>query len=465
MNLIQITEQLKNPAVSVQQLMQYANNSNPEVPSYVALAEMQRRQSIQSPPQPPQQTVKDQLGAQLMGLPAAPGAPQQPAPGAPAPGAAPQQSPQPPTQQASQPAPEQVPMPQPKEALPMQPGMQPGMAGGGLATIPLNMHHDFAAGGIIAFADGGFQDITNPEQITEEQAQTAREKAERARGIGEDPYAEAKRRYAEIEAKQKESEKDAGFRNVIASLAAMGSGKPRRFGESMATYAETATGLEKEQQKASEQNATKMAELHALWGKEQDALKRAALAADMGQVAQSKAARLEAVKLGHQAEQIKAQNISANASASQAATQAREQQFKEQNYPKEYELDRIKALAMGSSAEERILTKLLTEARAKDPKATLADVYEKYKTAGAGISKTGALTQEQLVKAWNDLKVDERMNLIKAADGNIEQAKQRFFASNAGLNSGLAGLPKGTGAPGTPSGMSNAQLKAALGIQ
>jgi len=72
MNLIEITEQLKNPAVSVQQLMQYANNSNPQVPSYVALAEMQRRQSMQAPPQVPQQTVKDQLGASLMGLPAAP---------------------------------------------------------------------------------------------------------------------------------------------------------------------------------------------------------------------------------------------------------------------------------------------------------------------------------------------------------------------------------------------------------
>jgi hypothetical protein len=74
MNLIQITEQLKNPAISVPQLMQYANNSNPQVPSYVALAEMQRRQSMQAPAQAPQQTVKDQLGAQLMGLPAAPGA-------------------------------------------------------------------------------------------------------------------------------------------------------------------------------------------------------------------------------------------------------------------------------------------------------------------------------------------------------------------------------------------------------
>ena len=326
--------------------------------------------------------------------------------------------------------------------------MQPGMAGGGLTSIPLNMHHDFAAGGIIAFADGGFQDVTNPEQITEEQAQAAREKAERARGIGEDPYAEAKRRYAEIEAKQKESEKDAGFRNVIASLAAMGSGKPRRFGESMATYAETATNLEKEQQKASEQNATKMAELHTLWGKEQDALKRAALAADMGRVKESQAARLEAVKLEHQQQQIKAAQTSASAAERQSLTQEREQKFKEANYPKEHELDRIKALAMGSSAEERILTKLLTEARARDPKATLADVYEKFKTAGLGPARSGALTPEQLLKSWNDMKPIEQMRLIKEA-GSEEKARKKYFESNAGLGGGLSALPtsKPTGAP------------------
>ena len=294
MNLIQITEQLKNPAVSVQQLMQYANNSNPEVPSYVALAEMQRRQSMQAPPQAPKQTVKDQLGAQLMGLPAAPGAPQQPAPGAPqqtAPGAAP------PTQQASQPAPEQVPMPAPKQALPNPPGMQPGMAGGGLTSIPLNMHHDFAAGGIIAFADGGYpEEYAMPKDKTDDEIREEREAKELKYGISQDPYSDVKRRYAEIEEKQKASEKDSGYRNVIASLAAMGSGKPRRFGEAMATYAETATNLEKEQQKLSEQNAMKMAELQTAFAERDDARRRGNLADD--RAAQDKISNLKKEMLG-----------------------------------------------------------------------------------------------------------------------------------------------------------------------
>jgi hypothetical protein len=470
MNLIQITEQLKNPAVSVQQLMQYANNSNPQVPSYVALAEMQRRQSIQSPPQPPQQTVKDQLGAQLMGLPAAPGAPPGAAPGAapnptpnPAPGAEPQQ---PQEQQVPTGAP-QAPMPQPRQPQPtpgMQPGAQPGMAGGGLTSIPLNMHHDFAAGGIIAFAGGGYpEEYAMPKDKTDDEIREEREAQEIKYGISKDPYADVKRRYADIEAKQKESEKDSGYRNVIASLAAMGSGKPRRFGEAMANYAETATNLEKEQQKLSEQNAMKMAELQTLFAERDDARRRGDLVADRAAQDKISEKKKEMIGLRHQKAQTEAQTTSSEASKMQAENHVREQKFKEENYPKEYELERIKALAMGSSTEERILNKLLAEARARDPKATLADVYEKYKTAGLGASRTGVLTPEQLLKSWNDMNPIERMKLVKEAGGE-EKARQKYFASNAGFGGGLSGLP--TGKPtGSASTMSDAQLKAALGIQ
>jgi hypothetical protein len=235
MNLVQITEQLKNPAVSVQQLMQYANNSNPQVPSYVALAEMQRRQSMQAPPQAPQETVKDQLGASLMGLPSvAPSfnaAPQQP----------PQQPMQPPMQQPMQ---QQPPMPAPRQAMPQQ----PGMAGGGLTSIPLDMSHDFAAGGIIAFADGGYpEELALRKEKSIDEVRQEREAEEAKRGIVADPYVEAKRRYAELEARQKAAEKTAGADRFWAGLASYAGSGTKQFGESMGQALKTSQDLGEKQ--------------------------------------------------------------------------------------------------------------------------------------------------------------------------------------------------------------------------
>ena len=68
-NLVQIQEQLKGmplPAV-----MQYANGSNPEVPPYVALTELNRRKQMEqaaSVQQPPNQTVADQVKQGAMGM-------------------------------------------------------------------------------------------------------------------------------------------------------------------------------------------------------------------------------------------------------------------------------------------------------------------------------------------------------------------------------------------------------------
>jgi hypothetical protein len=340
MNLIQITEQLKNPAVSVQQLMQYANNSNPQVPSYVALAEMQRRQSMQAPPQAPQQTVKDQLGAQLMGLPAAPGAP--------APGAAPQQPPQQPQPQGMQPQgmqpPAQVPMPEPKQALPNQPP-PPGMAGGGLTSLPLNMHHDFAAGGLIAFAGGGSSgdgetDLAAqyPEQTTLEQERARREELERIYNFGGDPYAEAKRRYSAIEQKQLEREKEAGSNRFWAGLAAYGSAGPKGFAQAAGNASQVMQGMEKQQQAEGDTQRAKMAELHTLWGKEQDALNRAKLASDEGKVNEKRELLQKAAKYRLDRQQAEAQTTSAGASAQNARTLEEQRKFEQANYPREMAL-------------------------------------------------------------------------------------------------------------------------------
>lgn len=63
LNLVQLQEQLKG--LPMQAVMQYANGQNPQVPPYVALAELNRRKQIESAAagmqQAPQQTVADQL--------------------------------------------------------------------------------------------------------------------------------------------------------------------------------------------------------------------------------------------------------------------------------------------------------------------------------------------------------------------------------------------------------------------
>jgi hypothetical protein len=411
MNLIEITEQLKNPAVSVQQLMQYANNSNPQVPSYVALAEMQRRQSMQAPPQAPQQTVKDQLGASLMGLPAAPGAapgaaPQQP------PAPAPQQPPQQPQQQPQEMQPEQVPMPQPKPALPTQ----PGMAGGGLTSIPLNMHHDFAAGGIIAFAGGGDTDLAAqyPEQTTLEQERAERLKNQELYNFGSDPYTEAKRRYSDLEKRQLEREKNASSDRFFAGLSTFAGSGTKGFGESMGMAMKTAQDLEEKQNAQGDAQRGKMAELATLWGKEQDALNRANYAADKGNVQEKREQLLKAATFRLERQKVQASTTSAEASAQNAKTLEEQRKFEQANYPEKFKLEQRKVEAeiakAGRPDEFQQRLKL-----AKENPDLYAKLYGE---------KGGVLTEKDLleIKAKNDYKfanlpISEQLRQIRQEMG------------------------------------------------
>jgi hypothetical protein len=140
MNLVQINERLKD--LPMQVLQQYANGMNPEVPPYLALGELQRREisqkqmaTAQGGQQGPQPSVKEQV-EQKAGLMALQQMQQQQA-----------------AQQMQQP---RGPMPAPA-GVP-QPEMQPQamMARGGLAGIPVRRDmFEYAGGGIIAFQSGG----------------------------------------------------------------------------------------------------------------------------------------------------------------------------------------------------------------------------------------------------------------------------------------------------------------------
>jgi hypothetical protein len=133
LNLVQISERLKG--MPLQAVMQYANGTNPEVPPYIALAELQRRKKMeqdaqqsaamqQNPQQQP--TVKQGIEQALT-----PQMPQQSAPQAP---------PQAPPQQGAPQMPQQ----------------------GGVPTLPApNMAKGFAPGGIVSFNGGDESLVTN----------------------------------------------------------------------------------------------------------------------------------------------------------------------------------------------------------------------------------------------------------------------------------------------------------------
>jgi hypothetical protein len=163
MNLIQIQEHLKD--LPVQVIQSYANGANPEVPPYMALAEMQRRQTMeqragqqQQAQQGPMPTVKEQIeqSAGLAGLQAKQAqqaqAQQQAPQGGPVPGGIPQ-----PQAQPQAPSPEQQGIGAPPQPQPQQPQR---MAEGGMTTasqgienlqVPMGMF-EYAEGGILGYA-------------------------------------------------------------------------------------------------------------------------------------------------------------------------------------------------------------------------------------------------------------------------------------------------------------------------
>jgi hypothetical protein len=141
MNLVQINERLKD--LPMQVIQQYANGMNPEVPPYLALGELQRRElsnkqmaMTQGGQQGQQPSVKEQV-EQKAGLMALQQMQQQQVA---------QQQPRGPM-----PAPAGIPQPQMQPQAP-----QAMMARGGLASIPVRPDmFEYAGGGIIAFQSGG----------------------------------------------------------------------------------------------------------------------------------------------------------------------------------------------------------------------------------------------------------------------------------------------------------------------
>jgi len=110
--------------------MAYANGQNPEVPAYMALAELQRRKRMQQgSKEMPKETVKDRIEREST---------QQAMPSMEA------QQPQ----QVAQQAPEQAQQQPPQQEM-------PAMAAGGITGLPVGDMFNYRDGGIVAFADEG----------------------------------------------------------------------------------------------------------------------------------------------------------------------------------------------------------------------------------------------------------------------------------------------------------------------
>ena len=158
MNLIQIQEHLKD--LPTQAIMAYANGQNPQVPPYMALGEMNRRKNMeQRAAQAPDSSVKEKLESELSQQTALPGIGQgmnmrmnpegMPEP---MPAAQPQMAPQMPKMQ-NPPMAQKTP-PQQLSQPGSIPAGAPGMAGGGLAGLPVDPDmFSYAPGGIVAFAN------------------------------------------------------------------------------------------------------------------------------------------------------------------------------------------------------------------------------------------------------------------------------------------------------------------------
>jgi hypothetical protein len=169
-NLIQIQDAIKG--LPTNEVMKYVNGTNPNVPSYLALGELNRRKQLQDTASEfygEPSTVKDQITGSLTGAPQGvnpTAAPQGINPVA----APPQMNPAavPPQLAVQQPVPVN-PTAAPQSQMP--PNM---MARGGLTSLPVGMfkRSNYAGGGIVAFTGGGSafaEDVQRAEDWLKEQ--------------------------------------------------------------------------------------------------------------------------------------------------------------------------------------------------------------------------------------------------------------------------------------------------------
>ena len=389
LNLVKLQDDLK--MVPNAQIIAYANGSNPSVPPFLALGELQRRKKLQEAAQAEQAkemagapTIKEQIeqSTGLMALQAR----QQP-------------------QQVQQPAPQPM-MAQPPMMAPQAPVQ---MAGGGvvqdagtdfegIASLPVpdNMYSEdnFAGGGIVAFSgetgsfvetSPGFYEMQQGEEEIDESKLSPLQRMmlreirkrrqepdvmERRRAFGlptEAPDTTARTR-ADLERRQKELEESDTFINRLLSL------QPARFGSGIT--GRSAMAYEKNRQ-------AQMNEIQKLRAAAEDQRLAAEVAFKEGRFAEAERDRAAANNFDMEA-------ISKLSNLAKDEAQIKQAEASAKN-----------------AGRVPVLEQVYADLKSGDPKRVAsAQAY-------LGQSKTGVITDEIAINAWNKLGYTQRNELAK----------------------------------------------------
>jgi hypothetical protein len=500
-NLIQVQSELQSPSVRDEDLIKYANGSSASVPAFLALMEMSRRKQLEEGSKAydasNQKSIKDQLASALTAptqtrdtLTGPPSGQVDPtaAPTGISVGAAP----------ANQANPTLPPSSQDNAVA---------AAEGGLMSLPINHFNasSYAGGGIVAFAEGdlvseenqlssfpkerkpspqsmseagilqalqpaaepiapaqpskGFQSILEslpkvqantmpaPQELTREQIYENMKENRRLAGVSEDPYAEANKRQAAIEARQKAGYEQQGLDRLLAQLSAFAKADPAKgIGYAGAVSAEASQALEAQQNALRDKQEQVQLEYARNMAKEEDARRRGdATGIQAAQEAQKKD-KYEYAKLQQEDQKLQGQQLTTAAHIYNSELDAESARRQTEEYAKARRDAAERAAESKPSAEDKKLLKVQTTVNANPVVKAIADSIKQ------GTIQMGTDEYYQALRKINEIArpLYKQAGLPEPEDvsGDIIEgpAKKPGFFSE--LGSALVDRVKGSNNPG-----------------
>lgn len=138
-------------------------------------------------------------------------------------------------------------------------------------------------------------------------------------GVSQDPYADVRKRYEEIEKRRTARREEEPSDRLMATLAAFSEAAPEKgLGYQMGQAGKARAAMVKEQEALKDKQDTEMAALYNSMAKEEDARKRGDMKAVETELANQKAHKIKIIELENQSTQAQAQMINAMASRTQA---------------------------------------------------------------------------------------------------------------------------------------------------
>lgn len=138
-------------------------------------------------------------------------------------------------------------------------------------------------------------------------------------GVSQDPYADVRKRYEEIEKRRTARREEEPSDRLMATLAAFSEAAPEKgLGYQMGQAGKARAAMVKEQEALKDKQDTEMAALYNSMAKEEDARKRGDMKAVETELANQKAHKIKIIELENQSTQAQAQMINAMANRTQA---------------------------------------------------------------------------------------------------------------------------------------------------